>query len=58
MQGYKVKEKTAIVPHCTPSFKTQWAPWWLWCENWNRGRYWDGSSSFGIQLVGQTYQHH
>ena len=26
MQGYKVKEKTAIVPHCTPSFKTQWAP--------------------------------
>jgi hypothetical protein len=25
MQGYKVKEKTAIVPHCTPSFKTQWA---------------------------------
>jgi hypothetical protein len=27
MQGYKVKEKTAIVPHCTPSFKTQWAPW-------------------------------
>ena len=21
MQGYKVKEKTAIVPHCTPSFK-------------------------------------
>ena len=23
---YKVKEKTAIVPHCTPSFKTQWAP--------------------------------
>jgi hypothetical protein len=29
MQGYKVKEKTAIVPHCTPSFKTQWAPWAL-----------------------------
>jgi hypothetical protein len=33
MQGYKVKEKTAIVPHCTPSFKTQWAPcyiyWWF-----------------------------
>ena len=27
MQGYKVKEKTAIVLHCTPSFKTQWAPW-------------------------------
>jgi hypothetical protein len=27
MQGYKVKDKTAIVPHCTPSFKTQWAPW-------------------------------
>jgi hypothetical protein len=27
MQGYKVKEKTAIVPHCTPSFKTQWAPY-------------------------------
>jgi hypothetical protein len=27
MQGYKVKEKTASVPHCTPSFKTQWAPW-------------------------------
>jgi hypothetical protein len=26
MQGYKVEEKTAIVPHCTPSFKTQWAP--------------------------------
>jgi hypothetical protein len=26
MQGYKVKEKTAIVPHCTPSFKTQWTP--------------------------------
>jgi hypothetical protein len=26
MQGYKVKEKTAIVPHCNPSFKTQWAP--------------------------------
>jgi hypothetical protein len=26
MQGYKVKEKTAIVPQCTPSFKTQWAP--------------------------------
>jgi hypothetical protein len=26
MQGYKVKEKTAIVPHYTPSFKTQWAP--------------------------------
>jgi hypothetical protein len=26
MQGYKVKEKTTIVPHCTPSFKTQWAP--------------------------------
>jgi hypothetical protein len=26
MQGYKVKEKTATVPHCTPSFKTQWAP--------------------------------
>ena len=26
MQGYKVKEKTAVVPHCTPSFKTQWAP--------------------------------
>ena len=26
MQGYKVKEKTAIVPHCIPSFKTQWAP--------------------------------
>jgi hypothetical protein len=26
MQGYKVKEKTAIVPHCTPIFKTQWAP--------------------------------
>ena len=26
MQGYKVKEKTAIVSHCTPSFKTQWAP--------------------------------
>ena len=26
MQGYKVKEKTAIVPHCTSSFKTQWAP--------------------------------
>jgi hypothetical protein len=26
MQGYKVKEKIAIVPHCTPSFKTQWAP--------------------------------
>ena len=25
-QGYKVKEKTAIIPHCTPSFKTQWAP--------------------------------
>ena len=25
MQGYKVKEKTAIVLHCTPSFK-QWAP--------------------------------
>jgi hypothetical protein len=25
MQGYKVKEKTAIVPHCTHSFKTQWA---------------------------------
>ena len=27
MQGYKVKEKTEIVPHCAPSFKTQWAPW-------------------------------
>jgi hypothetical protein len=26
MQEYKDKEKTAIVPHCTPSFKTQWAP--------------------------------
>ena len=26
MQGYKIKEKTAIVPHCTPSFKSQWAP--------------------------------
>jgi hypothetical protein len=26
MKGYKVKEKTAIVPHCTSSFKTQWAP--------------------------------
>jgi hypothetical protein len=26
MQGYKVNEKTAIVPHCTSSFKTQWAP--------------------------------
>jgi hypothetical protein len=30
MQGYKVKEKTAIVPHCTPSFKTHWAP----CVKW------------------------
>jgi hypothetical protein len=30
MQGYKVKEKTAIVPHCTPSFKTQWVP----CGSW------------------------
>ena len=27
MQGYKVKEKTAILPYCTPSFNTQWAPW-------------------------------
>jgi hypothetical protein len=27
MKGYKVKEKRAIVPHYTPSFKTQWAPW-------------------------------
>ena len=24
--GDKVKEKTAIVPHCIPSFQTQWAP--------------------------------
>ena len=30
MQGYKVKEKTAIVPHCTPSFKTQWAPCYIY----------------------------
>jgi hypothetical protein len=37
MQGYKVKEKTAIVPHCTPSFKTQWAPWFksTWDNSFN-----------------------
>ena len=33
MQGYKVKEKTASVPHCTPSFKTQWIIVFLQCRD-------------------------
>jgi len=40
MQGYKDKEKTAIVPHCTPSFKTQWAPCHYYKYNfWQQGRF-------------------
>jgi hypothetical protein len=52
MQGYKVKEKTAIVPHCTPSFKTQWAP----CPLFNRTEHSDiGINTRYIQSVNSLY---